>query len=305
MVTRIARPPKDLDSFLGRKWLETLTRQGEDLSALVGLTFLLVTIDPSLPNARALAGSSDILLTDSGVGGTISLSLTTSGVVSGTYTKVTVDSKGRVTVGATASSTDITEGLKLFFTDARARAALSGTANQIVYDSGTGVIGAVQNIHTGASPSFVTVLLSGLTSGRVVFATTSGQLTDDADLTFNGTTLSSTQFSGRLLPRSATVASAAAPAINTDTTDIFTITALAADITSMTTNLTGTPLEGQRLTVRFLDDGTARAIAWGASFASRGATLPTTTVISKYLYVELIWNAATTTWDCISTAQEV
>lgn len=112
------------------------------------------------------------------------------------------------------------------------------------------------------------------------------------------------RFTNGIVERTNTVTSSATPSINTDTTDIFTITALAAAITSMSTNLSGTPVNGQKLTIRILDNGTARAITWGASFASRGATLPTTTVISKYLYVGLIYNSTTSTWDCVATAQE-
>lgn len=104
-----------------------------------------------------------------------------------------------------------------------------------------------------------------------------------------------------------TIVSSATPAINVDTTDFFTITALATAITSFTTNLTGTPstTSKQTLTIRIKDDGTARAITWGASFASRGATLPTTTVLGKYLYVGLIYNSTASVWDCVAVSQEV
>lgn len=101
-----------------------------------------------------------------------------------------------------------------------------------------------------------------------------------------------------------TVTSHATPSINTDTTDIFTITAQAEAITSMTTNLTGTPVNGQKLIIRIKDDGTARAITWGASFASRGATLPTTTVLGKYHYIGLIYNSTATIWDCVAAVVE-
>lgn len=106
------------------------------------------------------------------------------------------------------------------------------------------------------------------------------------------------------MPRTNTVASSATPSINVDITDEFTITALATAITSMTTNLTGTPINGQRLIIRILDNGTARAITWGASFAARGAALPTTTVLSKYLYVTFIYNSTAAVWDCVSVVQE-
>lgn len=108
----------------------------------------------------------------------------------------------------------------------------------------------------------------------------------------------------RVNPRTNTVASSATPSINTDTTDIFTITALAAAITSMTTNLSGTPVNGQKLVIRIKDDGTSRAITWGASFASRGATLPTATTINKTHYVGLIWNSTASTWDCVAATTE-
>lgn len=108
----------------------------------------------------------------------------------------------------------------------------------------------------------------------------------------------------RINPRTTTETSSATPTINTDNTDIHTITALATAITSMTTNLSGTPVNGQKLIIRIKDDGTARAITWGASFASRGATLPTTTVLGKYHYVGFIYNSTASVWDCVAAIVE-
>jgi hypothetical protein len=103
----------------------------------------------------------------------------------------------------------------------------------------------------------------------------------------------------RITPRVDTTASSATPTINTDTTDVFTITALAAAITSMTTNLSGTPTEGQKLLIRIKDNGTARAITWGASFGSSGvATLLATTAISKTHHVGLVWDGSV--WRCLA-----
>jgi len=104
--------------------------------------------------------------------------------------------------------------------------------------------------------------------------------------------------------RTTTEASSATPTINTDNTDIHTITALAEAITSMTTNLSGTPVNGQKLIVRIKDNGTARALSFGASFASMGATLPTTTILGKYLYIGFIFNSTTSKWDCMAVANE-
>lgn len=94
------------------------------------------------------------------------------------------------------------------------------------------------------------------------------------------------------------VTQSATPAINTDQTDIASITGLAQAITSIT--MAGTPVDGQSLLIRITDNGTARAITWGSSF--EGASLPTTTVISAMLVVGLIWNTVTSKWRCVGAS---
>ena len=128
--------PKDLDSFLGRKWLENLRRLGS--SALGDVGFVVATANPEAPNARVLTGSSDITVTDGGAGGNITLDLSNTGTA-GTYTKVTTDAKGRVTVGAAATTSDIPEGSNLYFTTARALTALGSafTAGAVLFGNGT------------------------------------------------------------------------------------------------------------------------------------------------------------------------
>lgn len=107
----------------------------------------------------------------------------------------------------------------------------------------------------------------------------------------------------RITARTATITSSATPTINTDNVDFFSITALAVAITSFTTNLSGTPTEGQTLWIAITDNGTARAITWGASFESSGSIiLPTTTVINTRLDVAFIWNTVTSKWRCVGVA---
>jgi hypothetical protein len=106
----------------------------------------------------------------------------------------------------------------------------------------------------------------------------------------------------RVTPRVTTITSSATPTVNTDNTDVVDITALAAAITSMTTNLTGTPTIGDVLVFQIKDNGTARAITWGASFTAKGVALPTTTVINKLLTVGFLWNGSN--WGCVGSAQE-
>lgn len=75
MTRPISRPPADLNSFLGRKWLESLTNQSGDVSSVTDLSFILLAISSLLPNARQLVVSSNLSLADGGAGGSLTLSL--------------------------------------------------------------------------------------------------------------------------------------------------------------------------------------------------------------------------------------
>ena len=108
----------------------------------------------------------------------------------------------------------------------------------------------------------------------------------------------------RVTPRVSSETSSATPTINVDNVDAHSITALATAITSMTTNLSGTPTNFQKLIIRIKDNGTARAITWGASFEAKGVALPTTTVISKVLTVGFIYDTVTSKWGCVASVSE-
>ena len=108
----------------------------------------------------------------------------------------------------------------------------------------------------------------------------------------------------RITPRVSSETSSATPTINTDNVDAHSITALAADITSFTTNLSGTPTNFQKLLIRIKDNGTARGITWGTSFEAKGVALPTTTTISKVLTVGFIYDSVTSKWGCVCSVNE-
>ena len=59
-----------------------------------------------------------------------------------------------------------------------------------------------------------------------------------------------------------------------------------------------------KLIIWIKDNGTARALSWNAIYRAVGITLPTTTVISKTLYVGFIYNSTDTKWDAVATNQE-
>lgn len=103
----------------------------------------------------------------------------------------------------------------------------------------------------------------------------------------------------RINPRAVTETSNGTPSINSDTTDIYGLTAQAVNITSVT--VTGTPVNGQKLWI-YIVGTAARTITWGASFEASTVALPTTTVSTNRLDVGFVWNAATSKWRCVASA---
>jgi hypothetical protein len=115
-----------------------------------------------------------------------------------------------------------------------------------------------------------------------------------------GTTDTNILTNKRITARTGTVASSATPTINTDNVDFYSLTAQTVDITSFTTNLSGTPTDGQTLWIAITGTA-ARAITWGASFESSTVALPTTTVTTARLDVAFIWNSVTSKWRIVGT----
>lgn len=116
----------------------------------------------------------------------------------------------------------------------------------------------------------------------------------DAKVSATGT---ATLTNKRITARVDSTASSATPAINTDNVDTYKLTAQAVDITSFTTNLTGTPTDDQILHIVIIGTG-ARAITWGSKFEASTVALPTTTVGTDRLDVYFIWNTNTSKWRC-------
>ena len=57
--------------------------------------------------------------------------------------------------------------------------------------------------------------------------------------------------------------------------------------------------EGQAMIIRIKDNGTAQTIAFGTNYRAIGVTLPTTTTISKTIYIGLVWNDTDTKFDVL------
>lgn len=148
-------------------------------------------------------------------------------------------------------------------------------------------------------------------SSGTVRMTNAGALQNIASL--NGDTIPTSNIVGltdtqtltnkRVTKREQTITSSSTPTPAGDTTDIFTVTALAAGATFAAP--TGTPTQGQTLVIRIKDNATAQTLAWNAIYRAIGTVLPTTTVISKTMYLNFIYNSTDTKWDLVAYSQEV
>ena len=108
----------------------------------------------------------------------------------------------------------------------------------------------------------------------------------------------------RVTVRVSTEASNATPTPASDSIDMHTITALAEAAAFAVPS--GTPTEGQSLVIRIKDNATARALTWNAIYrAGDDIALPSTTVISKTMYLSFIFNNTDTKWDLVGTVNNI
>lgn len=104
-------------------------------------------------------------------GGTGAATLTDGGILlgsgTGAITALGVATNGQIPIGDGATDPVL--------------ATITGTSNQVTVTNGAGSITLAlpQDIHTGASPTFTGLTLSGLTAGSVVFAGASGVISQD------------------------------------------------------------------------------------------------------------------------------
>ncbi len=95
------------------------------------------------------------------------------------------------------------------------------------------------------------------------------------------------------------VSPSATPSVNIDNSDIVQITGLNVAITSLTTNLTGTPYHGQMILWQITDAGVAEAITAGSAFTSlTNYPLLTTTVAGVKTEMLTQYNSVTGKHEC-------
>jgi len=104
------------------------------------------------------------------------------------------------------------------------------------------------------------------------------------------------------LPPNVQAVTSASTVTPTFSNDLVKITAQAAALTLA--NPTGTAVDGWGMVIRIKDNSTARAITYDTQYRAIGVTLPTTTAVSKTLYLAMIYNANDTKWDVVAAGQE-
>lgn len=226
-------------------------------------------------------------------------------VAASTTTPIKLQSNGTVwsIIGGAPTINDITtvtvaSGDFLGFWDISGGVSGKATVANIVSTALTATPATVAQGGTGLATLTSGGLLVGAGTGNVTFITPGTGVATALGIAANATGGFVTAGGA---PRILTITSSGTPTINTDSYDCVTITAQAAAITSMTTNRTGTINNFQQLEIRIKDDGTARAITWGADFSSGLATLPVTTTLGKTLVVYLTGDTVTGDFMCMAT----
>jgi hypothetical protein len=234
---------------------------------------------------------------------------------SGTVTSVAALTLG--TTGTDLSSTVATGTttpvitLQVPTASATNRGALSSADWTTFNNKGSGTVTSV----AATVPSFLSVAGSPITTSGTLAITLSGTALPIANGGTGATTLAGasiatytgteTLTNKRIDPRVTSAASASTLTPDISASDIYAYTALAA---GLTINIpTGTPLDGDKLIFRLLDNGTSRALTWDTTstgYTVIGVTLPTATTISKTTYVGCIYNANNTRWDVIAVTTQ-
>jgi hypothetical protein len=106
----------------------------------------------------------------------------------------------------------------------------------------------------------------------------------------------------RVSPRILTLGTfSATPTINTDSYDEVILNPVSNNISSMTTNLTGTPNHGEQITFHFKPTANA-TIGWGTKFEDSSIAKPTNLTSGVQMSVTFTWNSLDSMWRCVGYA---
>jgi hypothetical protein len=252
------------------------------------------------------------LLADAAAQGSVTSVATGTGLTGGPIT--TTGTVSVATNGITDALLRQSAGLSLIGRSANSTGNVAditaGTDNQVLRRSGTSI--GFGSVNLASTDAVTGTLAAGNGGTGNAFFSVSGPASSiktytfaNANMTIVGTTDTQTLTNKRVTARIGTVASSATITPTGDDSDQYNVTALATPATIAAPS--GTPTDGQKLVLRIKDNGTARALTWtttSGAYRAVGVTLPTTTVLSKVVYIGCIYNAQDTFWDVVAVAQQ-
>ena len=179
----------------------------------------------------------------------------------------------------------------------------SGTSGGVLYYSATGTLASSAALAAnalvigggaGVAPATTT------TGTGVVTALGNAANATGGFATINGT---ATLTNKRINPRTSSTTSTATLTPDISSFDQYNLTAQAVGLTVAAP--TGTPVDGNRLILRILDNGGAQTLNWNGTYTPMGTALPTTTTASKMLYVGCIYNSTNARWDVVAITTQL
>jgi len=296
---------------------------GNPTIALTGLNSILSTLSGT--GLLAVAGGSSLsAITITGTANQIAVTNGSSSPVIGIVNNPVIPGGGSITIptGGTASRpSSPANGMMRYNSDTN---VIEGYINSSWQTISTAIIAGVTSFSagtTGFTPntsSTGVVTLAGtltITNGGTGITTTptNGQLLIGNGTNYTLSTLTSgvgitvTNASGSITisntqtPGTIASASTITPTI---TTAQYNVTALAVGTTFA---IPSVGADGQKLTIRIKDNGTAQTLAWtttSGGYRIIGSTLPTTTVAGKVTYVGCVYNAQDTFWDVVAVTTQ-
>lgn len=112
---------------------------------------------------------------------------------------------------------------------------------------------------------------------------------------------------GKIIPKINSTVTSNTISPNADADNMISATGIAAGL--RINNPSGTPQDGQRLMVRFKDNGSSQTLTWGtvsvtSAYAAGGVALPTATTAGKWMHLGFIYNSTDSNWKLIASAVE-
>jgi hypothetical protein len=157
---------------------------------------------------------------------------------------------------------------------------------------------------------------TGLDTNGGIFETAEGFViydpnTDDVGYASYGSILGSyvnvfdpqTIYSKRIVTRTGTVTTGTTITPTSDDSDMFIISAQGSATFTMAAP-SGSPLDGQKLLLRFKPTVNVTSITWNVVYRSVAAALPATMTSGKVTYVGLVYNTQDARWDCVAAGQQ-